>query len=273
MIKISHEVPVPLLEKSLEFNDYEYSLTHLLDTDRDYYNFYFNSSINLKRESIMDNSIFEGNPLDWDSYVNYITNIKPTYYIIPDTIGDKEKTLLDFDKFTKSYLNLPGTPMAVVQGGTYDELLECFEFYLHNDIPKIAVVFHSKAYIEDEACNINQNRMNGRIKLIKMIWGKFADTIKAKNVKIHLLGASLPQEFYHYGYLNEFNVIDSIDTSNPILVGMTGYEYNITEDGKFRLNDKPSEVMMNEFHDIVPSEEIMEKIKNNIKNFKRIVNG
>ena len=31
MIKVSHEVPINLLEKSKLFNDYDYCLPHLLD--------------------------------------------------------------------------------------------------------------------------------------------------------------------------------------------------------------------------------------------------
>ena len=35
-MKISHEVPFCLLEKSREFNDYDYCLPHLLDQNEEY---------------------------------------------------------------------------------------------------------------------------------------------------------------------------------------------------------------------------------------------
>ena len=33
MVKVSHEVPMCLLEKSKEFNDYQYGLVHLLEVN------------------------------------------------------------------------------------------------------------------------------------------------------------------------------------------------------------------------------------------------
>ena len=39
-MKVSHEVPLCLLEDSLDFNDYDYALVHLLDKDEDYANFF-----------------------------------------------------------------------------------------------------------------------------------------------------------------------------------------------------------------------------------------
>jgi hypothetical protein len=41
---------------------------------------------------------------------------------------------------------------------------------------------------------------------------------------IHLLGASLPQEFMYYKD-PKFNFIKSVDTSNPIIVGALGQIY------------------------------------------------
>jgi len=35
-MKISHEVPLSLLEKSLMFNDYQYVLPHLIDKYNEY---------------------------------------------------------------------------------------------------------------------------------------------------------------------------------------------------------------------------------------------
>ena len=57
-MKISHEVPICLLEDSLDFNDYQYCLPHLLDQDEDYKNFFYKA----KQQGvyiIMDNSLHE----------------------------------------------------------------------------------------------------------------------------------------------------------------------------------------------------------------------
>ena len=58
MVKVSHEVPLFLLEKSLYFNDYDYCLPHLLDENETYRNFFIEAKKN-GRYIIMDNSLHE----------------------------------------------------------------------------------------------------------------------------------------------------------------------------------------------------------------------
>ena len=43
MIKVSHEVPLCLLNRSIEFNDYDYCLPHLLDQYEEYKDFFLQS--------------------------------------------------------------------------------------------------------------------------------------------------------------------------------------------------------------------------------------
>ena len=42
-MKVSHEVPIPYLEKSRDFNDYDYCLPHLLDQSNEYRDFFYES--------------------------------------------------------------------------------------------------------------------------------------------------------------------------------------------------------------------------------------
>ncbi len=55
---VSHESPISMLETSRKYNDYDYALVHLFETHPQYYNF-FKVSLNLGREVLLDNSIFE----------------------------------------------------------------------------------------------------------------------------------------------------------------------------------------------------------------------
>ncbi len=48
MIKVSHEVPICLLEHSLKFNQYQYILPHLLDQNEQYREFFYKSKTLLK---------------------------------------------------------------------------------------------------------------------------------------------------------------------------------------------------------------------------------
>ena len=59
MIKISHEVPLCLLDDNLEWSDYQYCLPHLIDE----YPQYKEHFVNYARNGgfvIMDNGLFEG---------------------------------------------------------------------------------------------------------------------------------------------------------------------------------------------------------------------
>jgi hypothetical protein len=55
-MKLSHEVPLCLLEDSLDFNDYDYALVHLLDKDEDYADFFMKAK-QQGRYIILDNSL------------------------------------------------------------------------------------------------------------------------------------------------------------------------------------------------------------------------
>ena len=57
-IKTSHEVPLSMLEQSRAFNDYDYALVHLFEKYPKYYDF-FKKSIEMGRDVLLDNSIFE----------------------------------------------------------------------------------------------------------------------------------------------------------------------------------------------------------------------
>ena len=55
---VSHESPISILEESKQYNDYDYALVHLFETQPEYLNF-FKRSLAAGREVLLDNSIFE----------------------------------------------------------------------------------------------------------------------------------------------------------------------------------------------------------------------
>ena len=61
-----------------------------------------------------------------------------------------------------------------------------------------------------------------------------------KNIKFHLLGCSIPQEF---GWYNNNPRIESIDTSNPVMAALEGIEYK-----DHGLNNKPKANMNDHFN-------------------------
>ena len=87
-IKISHEVPFCLLEKSREFNDYDYCLPHLMDENEEYRDFFYKSK-EMGRYIVMDNSLHElGEAYDSDRLIYWINEIKPDEFIVPDVWED-----------------------------------------------------------------------------------------------------------------------------------------------------------------------------------------
>ena len=90
---VSHESPISILERSKTYNDYDYALVHLFETQPEYYNF-FKCSLAAGREVLLDNSIFElGESFDPKKYIKYITELNPTFYIVPDVLEDAQGTM------------------------------------------------------------------------------------------------------------------------------------------------------------------------------------
>ncbi len=270
-IKISHEVPLSLLQYSKQFNDYDYCLAHLVDEYEQYKNFYSNS----KREVILDNSIFElGQALTDEKLIKFINEVNPTYYIIPDVLEDCDGTINRAKTFLKkSKSAIPSTckSIGVVQGNTYEDLIRCHQYMNEEaNVDKIALSFDYSLYenIYDDYFGsfVHVNKfykwMVGRSLIIDNM---INDGIINYNKPYHLLGCALPQEglFYKtYGY----RFIDSIDTSSPIVHGLLGISYN-----KNGLDEKKTIKLVNLINSI-PTEEEMNIIKHNIDLFRKFWN-
>jgi hypothetical protein len=234
---ISHETPISLLETSRGYNDYEYALVHLFKEQPEYYDF-FKKSVEMGRHVLLDNSIFElGEAYDSDEFAVWINKLQPTEYIIPDVLEDTKGTIKSFKSFTKKFPSLPGRKIGVIQGKTYEEIVECYKF-LTDKVYKIAISFDYSFYlnewnsIEDFINEIGNrefleslefNKWNryalGRIALITRL---IKDGVFDVNRAHHLLGCAVPWEFAFY----KVPCIETIDTSNPIVAALLGKRYN-----------------------------------------------
>lgn len=221
---VAHESPLALLDKSLSYNDYDYCLVHLLPEYPQYLDF-FRRSKALGRHTLLDNSLFElGEAFEASKFAYWIQELLPHEYVVPDVFSDSAKTIESFKSWDINYKDMPGRKIGVVQGRTYQEMIDCYSFMaVHAD--KIAINFIS-SYFGARGHSRENNAtpwhilMDGRQQFIRDL---MQDGFWAYHKPHHLLGCTLPQEFQAYEGI--FN-IESIDTSNPVVAGMHNIKYN-----------------------------------------------
>ena len=222
MFKVSHELPINMLDKSFEINDYEYCLPHLLDQNEKYRK-HFEDAKESGSYIIMDNSLHElGKAYDSKRLLHWINHLEPNEFIVPDVWQNKNQTLVNAKKWKSIELPKGTTKVAVIQANTFGEAIECHSILkTHLEYEKIAFSYGADWYAQEfPHPNPLVGKMMGRIMVISKMYNKgYIST----NDRIHLLGCALPQEF---GYYADFPFIETIDTSNPIIHGLEGTQYN-----------------------------------------------
>lgn len=266
MIKISHECPVSIFEKVQKVTEYDYFLVHLLESSKEYREMFLQSK-DKKREIILDNSIFElGQAFDSDKFAEMVTEFEPTWYIIPDALEDCSTTITKGEEWFNKYGNVPGKRIGVVQGGNYEEIVECYRFWdSREDLDMIAISF-DYSYYEKSSPHPNKY-MSWALGRVKLLGDLVKDGVLNTKRKHHLLGSSLPLEFILLRLAN-YNWIYSLDTSNPIVHAIKSTKYI----ENFGLTNKESQKL----HTLIkyPSTEIdMNILYHNLVEFRKYVNG
>ena len=237
-MKISHEVPICLLEDSLDFNDYQYCLPHLLDQDEDYKNFFYKA----KQQGvyiIMDNSLHElGHAYDRSRLLYWIDELKPNEFIIPDVWQDTTQSIVNAREWINLELPKSVTKVAVVQAQNFLDALLCYQTYKDLGYKKIAFSYGAEYYL-DHSNHPNKNlaKALGRIEVVSRLYNI---GIIQPTDRVHLLGCQVPQEFSWY---KDMPFIETIDTSNPIMATLDGIQY-----GRNGLLDKPKANMNDHFY-------------------------
>ncbi len=257
---VSHESPISMLDKSRDYNDYDYALVHLFESHPKYYDF-FKQSLLMDRDVLLDNSIFElGEAFDHKKFAKYVKELKPTYYIVPDVLENGYETIKHYIEFCSEYTDLPGSKIGVVQGKTYDELVDCYRF-MEQNADYIAISFDYSYYVTTGFGKTKLERWcSGRQRFIKHLKD---DGVWNYHKPHHLLGCSLAREFK--AYVGD-NSIRSVDTSNPIVAGIKELRYN----SDLGLNDKPS-IKLADLIDTKVNASQVEDIMYNVGKFKNIV--
>ena len=137
-VKISHEVPFCLLNKSLEFNDYDYCLPHLMDQNEEYKNFFYESK-KQGRYIVMDNSLHElGKAYNTKRLMYWIKEIQPDEFIVPDVWENYSESVRNAKIWSQIELPEGVTKVAVVQSKTKHYAYLCTKAYKDLGYKKIA---------------------------------------------------------------------------------------------------------------------------------------
>ena len=260
-IKVSHEVPLQLLNESKQFNDYDYCLPHLLDQYKAYKDYFYKAKEE-GRYIIMDNSLHElGEAYDTKRLLYWVNELKPNEFIVPDVWENSNHSVRNAKQWSSIELPEEVTKVAVVQGKSYTEFATSYQSYKWFGYEKIAFSYGASWFQE---CFQHPNpyvaKMMGRLKTINNLY-KY-DIISDYD-RVHLLGCNLPQEYLYY---KDFKFVESIDTSNPIIHGLEGIRYS--EGG---LLQKSSQKIDKDFtQEVTPKQK--EDILYNIEMFRKINN-
>jgi hypothetical protein len=259
-VKISHETPFCLLEKSFEFNDYQYALPHLLESNEEYRN-HFIKCKEIGVEIYLDNSLHElGYAMDADTLLKWIDILRPSNFFIPDVWEDYAASIRNAKQWSKVQLPKGVTKVAVVQAKSIYEAGLCVQAYRDLGYKKIAFSYGAE-YYHSEMCphpNKDLGKAIGRF----MVLSNFQkNKTLLPNDRVHLLGTASPIEF---GMYKNMPFIESIDTSNPIMAAIGEMPYT-----KMGLHMKPI-ANMNKYQDVSIDFVNEDLVEYNVEMFRQI---
>lgn len=261
-IKIFHEAPKSIFEEIQKHTAGDYALVHLFEEDKEYLNL-FKDAVASGREVILDNSIFElEEAFDADRFAYWINELKPTWYIVPDSLENAAITRNNMEEWNQKYAHkVPGKKIGVVQGKDYSQITACYDYMANQaDVDMIAISF-DYSYYENTIPHPNKYVawMLGRVQLLgKMLRGGVIDTDRPH----HLLGCGLYWEGEFYQNAG-WDWIYSMDTSNPVVFGIKGIDY-----GKDLTWNKPSQKLFTMMNSEVTQEQL-QLIKSNVDTFRK----
>ena len=233
-MKVSHEVPRCLLLASQEFNDYDYCLPHLLDKDEEYKQYF----INAKKEGryiIMDNSLHElGKAYNYDRLKHWVNELQPNEFIVPDVWMDCHQTAAQAKYWLQFKYPKKTKITAVIQGEDKNQAYLCASLLTNLGYKKLCVSYGATWYNDFfPHSNPDMGKALGRVRFVQGL----LKLNQFKDIKFHLLGCSIPQEF---GWYDNHPQIESIDTSNPVMAALEGELYDergLSKKPKANMND------------------------------------
>ena len=233
-MKISHEVPRCLLTASTEFNDYDYALPHLFDQDEEYLQYFMDAKAD-GRYIIMDNSLHElGEAYNHERLRHWVSVLEPDEFIVPDVWMKCSETAAQA-KYWKQFKYPKKTKLtAVIQGENKNQAYLCANLLAGLGYDKLCVSYGATWYNDFfPHSNPDMGKALGRVRFVQGL----LKLDQLKDIKFHLLGCSIPQEF---GWYDNNPRIESVESSNPVMAALEGTMYTergLTEKPKANMND------------------------------------
>lgn len=263
-----------MLDRNLVLNDYDFVLFHLYQQYPAYREYYKNlRKSHPDRLMILDNSAYEffvkGETLQPELFANAIIDLNPDFYILPDKLMDCRATIDMVEEFLDIYDNVitydtTSKPLAVAQGNSKSELVECLLRYYAMDIKNIALPFHNSFYQDysrellQDSWRLRYGRITkddryalGRIQFVRDI-----EALLDQFKHVHLLGSHNPAEKRYYDQY----VIKTMDTGYPVKLAITGVELG-------KENSKP-DIIIDDFMTTELTDKQKMLIDVNINHFK-----
>jgi len=265
-MKVSHELPLKLLGESAKLNDYDYFLPHLAEEYQEYAD-YFIQARKDGRYIIMDNSLHElGAAMGDDILHKWLYIIEPNEFIVPDVWEQPKATIENARVWSKKSVPKHTTKVAVAQGLSYQDIVTCMVSFKTMGYKKVALSYGSHLFVNHglQHPNPSYSKMMGRLWVVDRLVHEGV-LIPGKD-RLHLLGCSLPQEFGFHKNSSYESLIESIDTSSPIMAALEGIKYD-----EYGLRDKPKTNMNNSFDShLTPQQSIY--VNYNVNMFRTINN-
>jgi hypothetical protein len=262
---VNHEVPKFLLNISPEFNEYDFCLPHLLDQDKEYLK-YFKEAKAKGRYVIMDNSLHElkdengGHGYDHSRLLFWVKELEPDEFIVPDVWMDCHQTAAQAKYWKQFKFPKKTKKIAVIQGKDKNDAYLCARLLRELGYEKLCVSYGATWYNDFfPHSNADMGKALGRVRFVQGL----LNLRHLKDIKLHLLGCSIPQEF---GWYDNHPQIESIDTSNPVMSALEGVEYK-----SYGLNTKPT-ANINNYFDMELDEIGISRVGYNVNKFREINN-
>lgn len=246
--QIAIEMPIGYLNLDVS-TDYDFVLHHLLDNPT-YRNWYKASP----RMKILDNSAYEyfirGEELDVEHFIKCIEDLQPDYYLLPDVLMDKEKTMQMVKDWPGASV---GTGIPVLQGNSIEDFRECLSLYKSLGYNYIAIPFHNRFLWEtaDPVMTGTPDDLRYAVGRRLLLHEMSKDL---EGMSVHLLGTHHPVEFME---LPRF--VKTIDTAYAVKQGVAGRG----------LYDQKAHVLIDDIGVLTPGQ--LWKIQSNVQEFIQMV--